>query len=212
MHHMEHIWTIVIIKICKHTFYAYLSQIWKMMQYTHYIRIVFASKILLSRKILFFFWLCLYGIKSSIDAYISLFDPLFQYYMSLLDLSFPVSSSGSFWDLVWKLSTAKPQLSKVAQQPQRGGALPSCSSWRAWTWWAWLQTTKPTPQTGMPFLPVDCWWLSWLTKPSSTNTKWRCISWCWWCWCRWILAKSVKNLSIISSTQNEKREDFTYKN
>ena len=27
MHHMENIWTIVILKICKHTFYAYLSRI-----------------------------------------------------------------------------------------------------------------------------------------------------------------------------------------
>ena len=30
MYPMEHIWTIVMLEICKHTFYAYLSRIWKM--------------------------------------------------------------------------------------------------------------------------------------------------------------------------------------
>ena len=34
MYPMEHIWTIVMLEICKHTFYAYLSRIWKMMQFT----------------------------------------------------------------------------------------------------------------------------------------------------------------------------------
>ena len=52
MHHMEHIRTIVMFKICKHTFYAYLSRIWKMMQFTRFIRKVFATKILLSGKFL----------------------------------------------------------------------------------------------------------------------------------------------------------------
>ena len=51
MHHMEHIWTL---KICKHTFYASLSRIWKMMQFTGLIRKVFATKILLSGKFLLF--------------------------------------------------------------------------------------------------------------------------------------------------------------
>ena len=32
MYPMEHIWTIVMLEICKHTFYDYLSRIWKMMQ------------------------------------------------------------------------------------------------------------------------------------------------------------------------------------
>ena len=50
MHHMEHIWTMVVLKICKHTFYAYLSRIWKMMQFTGLIRKVFVTKILLSGK------------------------------------------------------------------------------------------------------------------------------------------------------------------
>ena len=50
MYPMEHIWTIVMLEICKHTFYAYLSQIWKMMQFTGLIRKVFATKILLSGK------------------------------------------------------------------------------------------------------------------------------------------------------------------
>ena len=54
MHHMEHIWTIVMLKICKHTFYAYLSRIWKLMQITRFIQKVFATKILLSRKFLLF--------------------------------------------------------------------------------------------------------------------------------------------------------------
>ena len=40
------------LKICKHTFYAYLSRIRKMMQF--FIRKVFATKILLSGKLLFF--------------------------------------------------------------------------------------------------------------------------------------------------------------
>ena len=47
MHHMEHIWTMVMLKICKHTFYANLSQIWK---FTRFIRKAFATKILLSGK------------------------------------------------------------------------------------------------------------------------------------------------------------------
>ena len=47
---MEHIWTIVMLEMCKHTFYAYLSRIWKMMQFTGFIRKVFATKILLSGK------------------------------------------------------------------------------------------------------------------------------------------------------------------
>ena len=50
MYPMEHIWTIVMLEICKHTFYAYLSRIWKMMQFTGFIRKVFATKILLSGK------------------------------------------------------------------------------------------------------------------------------------------------------------------
>ena len=54
MHHMAHIWTTVMLEICKHTFYAYLSQIWKMMQFTGFIRKVFATKILLSGKFLLF--------------------------------------------------------------------------------------------------------------------------------------------------------------
>ena len=54
MYPMEHIWTIVMLEICKHTFYAYLSQIWKMMQYTRFIWKVFATKILLSGKFSFF--------------------------------------------------------------------------------------------------------------------------------------------------------------
>ena len=54
MHRMQHIWTIVMLEICKHTFYAYLSRIWKMMQFTGLIRKVFATKILLSGKFLLF--------------------------------------------------------------------------------------------------------------------------------------------------------------
>ena len=50
MNPMEHIWTIVMLEICKHTFYAYLSRIWKMMQFTRFIRKVFATTILLSGK------------------------------------------------------------------------------------------------------------------------------------------------------------------
>ena len=50
MHHLKHIWTIVMLKICKNTFYTYLSRIWKMMQFTRFIRKVFATKILLSGK------------------------------------------------------------------------------------------------------------------------------------------------------------------
>ena len=50
MYPMEHIWTIVMLEICKHTFYAYLSRIWKMMQFMGFIRKVFATKILLSGK------------------------------------------------------------------------------------------------------------------------------------------------------------------
>ena len=50
MHHLKHIWTIVMLKICKHTFYAYLSRIWKMMQ--------FCDKNLAIRKVFIFFWLC----------------------------------------------------------------------------------------------------------------------------------------------------------
>ena len=54
MHHMEHNWTMVMLKICKHTFYTYLSRIWKMMQFTGFIRKVFVTKILLSGKFSFF--------------------------------------------------------------------------------------------------------------------------------------------------------------
>ena len=54
MHRMEHIWTIVMLEICKYTFYAYLSRIWKMMQFTRFIRKVSATKILLSGKFSFF--------------------------------------------------------------------------------------------------------------------------------------------------------------
>ena len=50
MYPMEHIWTIVMLEICKHTFYAYLSRFWKMMQFTGLIRKVFTTKILLSGK------------------------------------------------------------------------------------------------------------------------------------------------------------------
>ena len=50
MHHMEHIWTMVMLKFCNHTFYAYLSQIWKLMQFMCFIRKVFVTKILLSGK------------------------------------------------------------------------------------------------------------------------------------------------------------------
>ena len=50
MYPMEHIWTIVMLEICKHTFYVYLSRIWKMMQFTGLIRKVFATKILLFGK------------------------------------------------------------------------------------------------------------------------------------------------------------------
>ena len=50
MYPMEHIWTIVMFEICKYPFYTYLSQIWKMMQFTGFIRKVFATKILLSGK------------------------------------------------------------------------------------------------------------------------------------------------------------------
>ena len=42
----------VMLKICKHTFYAYVSRIWKLMQFTCFIRKVFATKILLSGKFL----------------------------------------------------------------------------------------------------------------------------------------------------------------
>ena len=52
MYPMEHIWTIVMLEICNHTFYAYLSRIWKMMQFTGFIRKVFGTKILLSGKFL----------------------------------------------------------------------------------------------------------------------------------------------------------------
>ena len=51
---MEHIWTMVMLKICKHTFYAYLSRIWKLMQFTRFVRKVIATKILLSGKFSFF--------------------------------------------------------------------------------------------------------------------------------------------------------------
>ena len=44
----------VMLKICKHTFYAYVSQIWKLMQFTCFIRKVFATKIMLSGKFSFF--------------------------------------------------------------------------------------------------------------------------------------------------------------
>ena len=54
MHHIEHIWTMVVLKICKHTFYAYLSRIWKLMHFTRFIRKVFATKIMLSGKFSFF--------------------------------------------------------------------------------------------------------------------------------------------------------------
>ena len=59
MHHMEHIWTMVVLKICKHTFYAYFSQIWKLMHFTRFIRKVFATKIMLSGKFSFFLTLVL---------------------------------------------------------------------------------------------------------------------------------------------------------
>ena len=64
MHHMEHIWTMVMLKICKHTFYAYLSRIWKLMQFTHFIRKVLATKILLSGKFSFFLTLNEWGASS----------------------------------------------------------------------------------------------------------------------------------------------------
>ena len=54
MHHMEHIWTMVMLKICKHTFYAYLSRIWKLMQFTYFIRRVLATKNLAIRKVFVF--------------------------------------------------------------------------------------------------------------------------------------------------------------
>ena len=55
MHHMEHIWTIVMLKICKHTFYAFVLRNWTMMQFMRFIRKVFATKILLSGKFSLFF-------------------------------------------------------------------------------------------------------------------------------------------------------------
>ena len=42
------------LKICKHTLYAYLSRIWKSMQFTHFIRKIFVTKFLLSGNFLFF--------------------------------------------------------------------------------------------------------------------------------------------------------------
>ena len=54
MHHVEHIWTIVVLKICKHTFNAYLLRIWKLMHFTRFIQKVFATKIMLSGKFSFF--------------------------------------------------------------------------------------------------------------------------------------------------------------
>ena len=42
------------LKICKHTFYPYLSRIWKLARFTRFIRKVFATKILLSGKFSFF--------------------------------------------------------------------------------------------------------------------------------------------------------------
>ena len=54
MHRMKHIWIMVMLKICKHTFYTYVSRIWKLMQFTCFIRKVFATKILLSGKFSFF--------------------------------------------------------------------------------------------------------------------------------------------------------------
>ena len=48
---------ILMLKICKHTLYAYLSRIWKSMQFTRFIRKIFVTKILLSGIFFVFFWL-----------------------------------------------------------------------------------------------------------------------------------------------------------
>ena len=50
MQPMEHIWTMLMLKICKNTLYAYVSRIWKLTRFTRLIRKVFVTKILLSGK------------------------------------------------------------------------------------------------------------------------------------------------------------------
>ena len=47
---MGHIWTMLMLKICKHTMYAYVSRIRKLTRFTRLIRKVFVTKILLSGK------------------------------------------------------------------------------------------------------------------------------------------------------------------
>ena len=54
MHHMEHIWAMVMLKICKHTFFAYLSQIDAI--YAFYPE-SFSDNNLTIRKVFVFFWL-----------------------------------------------------------------------------------------------------------------------------------------------------------
>ena len=54
MHPVENIWTTLMLKICKHTLYAYLSRIWKSMQFTRFIQKIFVTKILPSGNFLFF--------------------------------------------------------------------------------------------------------------------------------------------------------------
>ena len=44
----------LMLKICKHIFYAYLLQIWKLTRFTRSNRIFFFTKVLLSGKFLFF--------------------------------------------------------------------------------------------------------------------------------------------------------------
>ena len=54
MYPLEHIWTIVMLEIFKHTFYAYLSRIWKKVQFTGFNPESFCDKNLAIRKVFAF--------------------------------------------------------------------------------------------------------------------------------------------------------------
>ena len=107
---MKHIWIMVMLKICKHTFYAYVSRIWKLMQFTCFIRKVFATKILLSGKFLLFVTLKITqnfsgGKCGRIQYYLvkENHQDRFEKDMRFRDRLFPKNALFAFLCLIWVL-------------------------------------------------------------------------------------------------------------